>query len=139
VILSDARDEHPSDRDAPCTRIEGVNGAEGPEPCPRGHCYTPDEKGQGWTEHQRIRREFIDSEPEVLVVGSGQAGLIVAANLERLGVRAVVMDKNERVYSRYLDLNVWTSTSFEGAVRDESFHVLSRSSRGFHAIHRTPM
>jgi cation diffusion facilitator CzcD-associated flavoprotein CzcO len=75
----------------------------------------------------------------VLVVGSGQAGLIVAANLERLGVRAVVMDKNERVYSRYLDLNVWTSTSFEGAVRDESFHVLSRSSRGFHAIHRTPM
>jgi putative flavoprotein involved in K+ transport len=129
-----------------------VNGAEGPEPYPCGHGYTPDEKGQGWTEHQRIRREFIDSEPEVLVVGSGQAGLIVAANLERLGVRAVVIDKNERVYSRYLDLNMWTSSLFEGAVRDEesgtwkatvrraeSFHVLSRSSRGFHAIHRTPM
>ncbi|MET7841136.1 NAD(P)/FAD-dependent oxidoreductase [Streptomyces sp. NPDC005356] len=148
------------------TRLESLHGVDGPEAHPRGHAYTPDEPGQSWAEHQKVRREFTDSEPEVLVIGSGQAGLVVAANLEHLGVSALIIDKNERVgdnwrnryeslflhnpvemngfpylpfpkhypeylpkdivgdwleiYSRYLNLNVWTSTSYEWAERDEA-------------------
>jgi cation diffusion facilitator CzcD-associated flavoprotein CzcO len=111
----------------------------------------------------------------VLIVGSGQAGLISAAHLARLRVRALVIDQNERVgdnwrkrydslalhnpvemngfpflpfpdhypeylpkevladwletYARYLDLDVWTSTSFQGAERDEATGTWSATVR----------
>ena len=147
------------------TRLESLHSIQAPQVHPRGHGYTPDHPGQTWTEHRAARREFVDAEPEVLIVGSGQAGLVAAAHLTRLGVRTLVVDANDRVgdnwrkrydslalhnpvemngfpflpfpehfpeylpkevvgdwletYARYLDLDVWTSTRFEGAQRDE--------------------
>jgi cation diffusion facilitator CzcD-associated flavoprotein CzcO len=148
------------------TRLESLHSVQAPQVHPRGHGYTPDRPGQTWTEHRAARREFADAEPDVLVVGSGQAGLVAAAHLTRLGVRALIIEGNDRVgdnwrsrydslalhnpvemngfpflpfpehfpeylpkevvgdwletYARYLDLDVWTSTRFEGARRDES-------------------
>ncbi|WP_033293273.1 flavin-containing monooxygenase [Amycolatopsis jejuensis] len=148
------------------TRLERLHSVEPPEVHPRGLGYDPAQPGQTYGENRQARREFTGTDPEVLIVGSGQAGLITAAYLRRFGVSALVVDKNERVgdnwrnryealalhnpvemngfpflpfpahypeylpkdvvadwleiYARYLDLDVWTATSFEGAERDET-------------------
>ncbi|KAL9600423.1 MAG: hypothetical protein Q9219_003176 [cf. Caloplaca sp. 3 TL-2023] len=36
-------------------------------------------------------------EPAVLIVGAGQAGLAVAARLKQLGIRALIIDRNDRI------------------------------------------
>ncbi|MGN7860907.1 NAD(P)-binding domain-containing protein [Microbacterium sp. 22303] len=148
------------------TRLETLNSVSEPERHPRGSGFTPAHAGQTYAEHVRRRREWVDGDPDVLIVGAGQAGLVAAAHLAQLGVSALIVDKNERVgdnwrkrydslslhnpvemngfpfldfpphypeylpkdviggwletYARYLDLNVWTSTDFVGAERDES-------------------
>jgi len=171
------------DEQSPCgftaralyTRLESLHGVEPFEVHPRDQGFTPEKPGQTWTEYREARRELIDAEPEVLIVGGGQAGLISAAHLARLGVRALVIDKNERVgdnwrkryaslalhnpvemngfpfllfpqhypeylpkevvgdwleiYARYLDLDVWTSTTLEGAERDEATGTWSATVR----------
>ena len=40
---------------------------------------------------------FESSQPDVVVIGAGQGGLAVAANLGLLGVDTLVLEKNERV------------------------------------------
>ncbi|WP_432013613.1 NAD(P)-binding domain-containing protein [Streptomyces cucumeris] len=153
------------------TRLEGLAGFETPEVHPRGYGFVPEVPGENWKQNRERRRAFTDSEPEVLIVGAGQAGLIAAAHLGRLGVSALVVDKHERIgdnwrkryhslnlhnpvemnefpfvpfpdhfpeylpkdvladwletYSRYLDLNVWSSTDFAGATYDEASGVWS--------------
>jgi cation diffusion facilitator CzcD-associated flavoprotein CzcO len=147
------------------TRLEGLAGVDLPPVHPRGYGFVPQEPGQNWKQNRDRSRAFVDSDPEVLIVGAGQAGLISAAHLKRLGVNALVIDRHERVgdnwrkryhslnlhnpiemnrfpflpfpehypeylpkdviadwleiYARYFDLNIWSSTSFDGAVRDE--------------------
>ena len=147
------------------TRLEGLAGVDSPEVHPRGYGFTPTEPGENWQDNRDRERSFVDSEPEVLIVGAGQAGLISAAHLQRLGVKTLIIDRHERVgdnwrkryhslnlhnpiemnhfpflpfpehypeylpkdviadwleiYARYLDLSIWSSTSFEHAERDE--------------------
>ncbi|KAK0663406.1 putative monooxygenase [Cercophora samala] len=50
---------------------------------------------RNWRE--RREEEEDRGEAEVLVVGAGQSGLTIAARLKMLGVRALVIDTNERV------------------------------------------
>lgn len=50
-----------------------------------------------WQDHRERQREFVDSEPVVLVVGAGQSGLCVAARLEQMGMPTLIIDRNERV------------------------------------------
>ncbi|KAH8092246.1 hypothetical protein BXZ70DRAFT_466132 [Cristinia sonorae] len=52
-----------------------------------------------WEEARRREQAFKDSQvqPEVIVVGSGNAALGVAARLGTLGVRTLVVEKNQRV------------------------------------------
>ena len=50
-----------------------------------------------WLERREEEREFIGSEPEVLVVGAGQGGLTIAARLGQLGLDALVVERNPRV------------------------------------------
>ena len=42
-------------------------------------------------------QNYEDREPQVLVVGCGQAGLSIAARLTRLGVDTLIVDKNARI------------------------------------------
>lgn len=50
-----------------------------------------------WLEQRRSEVEFDDREPDVLVVGGGHAGISAAAELKRIGLDTLVVDKQERV------------------------------------------
>jgi len=60
----------------------------------------PDEgagPGGNWSDWRQRISEFNDTEPDVLVVGSGHCGLGVAANLSLFGVTTLVVEKNPRI------------------------------------------
>ncbi|MXP24235.1 SidA/IucD/PvdA family monooxygenase [Gordonia sp. HNM0687] len=119
-----------------------------------------------WAQRRHAAQECVDDDPEVLVVGAGHSGLGLAAYLGALGVRTLVIDKNERVgdnwrnryeslvlhdpvwydhmplmkfppgwpvytpkdkmgdwleiYSRAMELNVWTSSTVADSFYDAS-------------------
>ena len=50
-----------------------------------------------WLEDREREVEFADSEPHVVVVGGGQAGLIAAARLKHLDVPTLVLERHARV------------------------------------------
>ncbi len=52
---------------------------------------------RNWRDVRNDVREFADSDPEVLVVGAGQAGLSIAARLTQLGVSTLVVESAARV------------------------------------------
>jgi len=65
---------------------------------PVGHSHdSHEETRENWLDRRTKAREFIDAEPQVLVVGAGQGGLSVAASLGLLGVDTLVIEKNTRV------------------------------------------
>ncbi|SFO05484.1 putative flavoprotein involved in K+ transport [Pseudonocardia ammonioxydans] len=53
--------------------------------------------GPTWAQTRAREREFLDDEPDVVVVGAGHSGLGLAARLTRMGVRTLVVDHNDRV------------------------------------------
>lgn len=76
-----------------------------------------EEGRKSWAERRREEQEFLNAEPTVLIVGAGQSGLATAARLGRLGVRALIVERNARVgdnwRNRYQNLNLhdpfWTN------------------------------
>lgn len=64
---------------------------------PTGHAYSRDFKGPNWLDRRKLSQAFDDREPDVLVVGGGQAGLSIAARLTQLGVDTLVVDQEERI------------------------------------------
>jgi cation diffusion facilitator CzcD-associated flavoprotein CzcO len=52
---------------------------------------------QNWLDRRTEEVSFEHTDPQVLVVGGGQAGLTIAARLRQLGVSALIVDKNERI------------------------------------------
>ncbi|RJE24726.1 monooxygenase [Aspergillus sclerotialis] len=52
---------------------------------------------KNWAERRQEEAEFTSSNPAVLIAGAGQAGLTAAARLKMLGVKALIVDQNERV------------------------------------------
>lgn len=79
------------------TRLEGIKGAGPAVRHPRGIGFEPSHPEENWLARQTSLREYQDHDPEVLIIGAGQAGLITAAHLQALGVDALVVDMNERV------------------------------------------
>ena len=53
--------------------------------------------GPNWMDQRQEKVRFADTEPAVLVVGGGQAGLAVAARLGQLDVETLVIDREERI------------------------------------------
>lgn len=79
------------------TRLEELKDVRDPELHPRGNGYIPAYPGQTFPEYDQRRRQWADGDPQVLVVGAGQAGLVAAAHLAQVGVRALIIDKYDRV------------------------------------------
>lgn len=82
------------------TTIRELKGYESPrgERRPLGHSDdSASETRQNWLDRRARQREFLDADPHVFVIGAGQGGLALAANLGLLGVDTLVIEKNERV------------------------------------------
>lgn len=50
-----------------------------------------------WLDRRTLIREFSDSDPEVIVIGGGQSGLMLAARLGQLNVSTLVVEKTDRI------------------------------------------
>ncbi|EKM60234.1 uncharacterized protein PHACADRAFT_82482 [Phanerochaete carnosa HHB-10118-sp] len=50
-----------------------------------------------WVERRKNELEFADTNPEVLMIGGGQAGLEIAARLKHLRVSHLIVEKNARI------------------------------------------
>jgi putative flavoprotein involved in K+ transport len=52
---------------------------------------------ENWLDRRRAAREFRDRDPDVIVIGGGQSGLMAAARLGQLNVKTLVVERSERV------------------------------------------
>jgi cation diffusion facilitator CzcD-associated flavoprotein CzcO len=50
-----------------------------------------------WLDRRNEARRFKDNDPEVVIIGGGQSGLMLAARLAQLNVSTLVVEKTERV------------------------------------------
>jgi len=52
---------------------------------------------ENWLDRRNSAREFVRKDPEVIVIGGGQSGLMLAARLGQLNVSTLVVEKTDRV------------------------------------------
>ncbi|SDT07577.1 flavin-containing monooxygenase [Bradyrhizobium canariense] len=64
---------------------------------PRGQAYSRDFRGPNWLDQRKAAVQYADRDPDVLVVGGGQAGLAIAARLKQLQIDALIVDREARV------------------------------------------
>jgi len=64
---------------------------------PRTDRFDEQHPGVRWRDYIEEQRLFKDREPEVLVVGGGQHGVMTAAHLARLGIDGLIIDKHPNV------------------------------------------
>ena len=64
---------------------------------PTGEVYSRDFAGPNWQDRRDTAVAYADRDPDVLVVGGGQAGVSTAARLTQLGADTLIVDSNDRV------------------------------------------
>ncbi len=64
---------------------------------PTGDQYSQNTSPNNWADDRRRAREAAETEPEVLIVGAGHAGLMLAARLGQMGVRTLVIEQTPRI------------------------------------------
>jgi cation diffusion facilitator CzcD-associated flavoprotein CzcO len=98
-FLADTDDNDPARAWTLLTTLEELRGHEeriGPRR-PTGQSYSRDFSGPNWLDKRRAATAYIDRDPQVLIVGGGQAGLSIGARLKALGVDALIADRWPRV------------------------------------------
>ncbi|UGX99888.1 NAD(P)-binding domain-containing protein [Bradyrhizobium quebecense] len=50
-----------------------------------------------WLEQRQASRAYADREPDVLVVGGGHAGIAAAVECKRIGLHALIVDRQQRI------------------------------------------
>jgi cation diffusion facilitator CzcD-associated flavoprotein CzcO len=60
---------------------------------PRGQAYSRDFRGPNWLDLRQAAAEYAGRDPDVLVVGGGQAGLAIAARLKQLQIDTLIVDR----------------------------------------------
>ncbi|MCW2748441.1 MAG: hypothetical protein JWP10_1583 [Nocardioidaceae bacterium] len=81
------------------TELSELNGYHANPPHIREHALGTHGKGGdgNWLEQLTEQHALVGRDPDVLIVGGGHSGVMLAAHLKRLGVEALVIDKNERI------------------------------------------
>jgi cation diffusion facilitator CzcD-associated flavoprotein CzcO len=64
---------------------------------PTGESYARDFHGPNWLDQRQSAQAYADRDPAVLVVGGGQAGLSIAAQLTQLDVDTLIVDREARI------------------------------------------
>lgn len=64
---------------------------------PTGVNYSQNFAGPNWLDERRAEARFDGRDPQVVIVGGGQGGLILGARLRQMGVDALIVEKTERV------------------------------------------
>jgi cation diffusion facilitator CzcD-associated flavoprotein CzcO len=64
---------------------------------PRGQSYSRDFHRPNWLDLRKAAAEYADRDPQVLVVGGGQAGLAIAARLKQLRIDTLIVDRGLRI------------------------------------------
>ena len=64
---------------------------------PRGEAYSRDFRGPNWLDRRTEAAAYRGHDPEVVVVGAGQAGLAIAARLTQLGIDTLIVDREARI------------------------------------------
>ncbi|KAM3457924.1 hypothetical protein NHJ6243_007610 [Beauveria neobassiana] len=82
------------------TILQGLKGFE--EPVygrrPAGVTHGQQLGRKNWKEKREAEENYTDgSEPLILIVGAGQAGLTAAVRLKMLGINALIVDRNQRI------------------------------------------
>jgi len=52
---------------------------------------------ENWADRRSVARQYHDHDPEVVIIGGGQSGLMLAARLGQIGVDTLVVEKTPRV------------------------------------------
>lgn len=91
--------ERPSTALLLMTSLEELHGVEEPinQRRPSGLEYSFTFGGDNWQDKRRKKALYDNRDPEVIVIGAGQAGLAVAARLQLQGADVLVVEKGERV------------------------------------------
>ncbi|WP_213772961.1 NAD(P)/FAD-dependent oxidoreductase [Bradyrhizobium sp. dw_78] len=81
------------------TALDELKGFEEPQghSRPRGQAYSRDFRGPNWLDQRKAAVQYAGRDPDVLVVGGGQAGLSIAARLKQLKIDALIVDREARV------------------------------------------
>lgn len=64
---------------------------------PDAESHTRDFAAPDWLEARRASAAYETSDPDVLIVGGGHAGISVAVELNRIGLSALVVDREQRI------------------------------------------
>jgi cation diffusion facilitator CzcD-associated flavoprotein CzcO len=64
---------------------------------PTGQSHSRDFRGPNWLDQRKAATVYADHDPDVLVVGGGQAGLSVAARLRQLDIDTLIVDREQRI------------------------------------------
>ncbi len=64
---------------------------------PRGQSYSRDFRGPNWLDLRKAAAQYEGRDPDVLVVGGGQAGLAIAARLKQLQIDTLIVDRWPRI------------------------------------------
>jgi cation diffusion facilitator CzcD-associated flavoprotein CzcO len=81
------------------TALDELKGFEEPlgSSRPRGQSYSRDFRGPNWLDLRKAAAQYADRDPDVLVVGGGQAGLAIAARLKQLQIDTLIVDREPRI------------------------------------------
>ena len=81
------------------TALDELKGHEEPigKSRPRGQSYSRDFRGPNWLDLRKASAKYAGRDPDVLVVGGGQAGLSIAARCRQLQLDTLIVDRWPRI------------------------------------------